>query len=127
MTKYKETCPRGGCYNSKSCYYKYIKTKTHIEFIDINKDNADIMKRVRNEFLTVNECLIEGEPIERMSEPKKIINTETEDNRVTVYYNNENGTKKILKLTKEQNKCFRDKQAIMKTCNLIVLKEMQFI
>ena len=53
--------------------------------------------------------------------------TKVEDNRVTVYYENENGTKKILKLTKEQNKCFRDKQAIMKTCNLIVLKEMQFI
>ena len=120
MKNYKETCPRGGCYNSKSCYYKYIKTKTHIEFIDINKDNADIMKRVRNEFLTVNECLIEWES-------KKTTNKKVEDNRVTVYYENENGTKKILKLTKEQNKCFRDKQAIMKTCNLIVLKEMQFI
>ena len=113
MKEYKETCPCGGCYNSKSSYYKHIKTKTHIEFIDINKDNADIMKTVRNEFLAGNICLLEGEPsgardapIGCTSEPKKTTNKKVEDNRVTVYYENENGTKKILKLTKEHNKCF---------------------
>ena len=58
---------------------------------------------------------------------KKTTNTKLEDNSVIIYYNNENGAKKILKLTKEQNKCFRDKQAIMKTCNFIVLKEIKFI
>ena len=62
-----------------------------------------------------------------MSFRKKTINTKLEENSVTIYYNNENGTKTILKLTKEQNKVFRDKQAIMKTCNFIVLKEIKFI
>ena len=86
VKEYKETCPCGGGYNSKSSYYKHIKTKNHIEFIETNKDNADLMKRVRNEFLTVNECLLEGES-------KKTTNNKVEDNRVTVYYENENGTK----------------------------------
>ena len=120
VKEYKESCPCGGGYNSKSSYYKHIKTKNHIEFIETNKDNVDLMKRVRNEFLTVNECLLEGQI-------KKTTNKKLEDNSVTIYYNNENGTKKILKLTKEQHKVFRDKQAIMKTCNFIVLKEIQFI